>query len=152
VQRWRMIVRNHAWDLIVQGVFVDVIRGVHTLSVRLIQFPQRWWRHAVANGEQGTSQGYAGAIPLVRATISVSIAWTADIVEVISVDQRSPPDGRLPCTQDLGLASRATLVDMFDGCPAGVVPCWWNRANPHIRGARPLSQGGSLVVPWCRAA
>lgn len=53
-QRWRTFVRNHAWDLIVRGLSVGFIRGVQALSVRLIQFPQRWWRHAVTNGVQGT--------------------------------------------------------------------------------------------------
>jgi hypothetical protein len=151
-QRWRTFVRNHAWDIITRSVSVDFILGVRTLSVRLIQFLLQWWRHAVANGVRGTSQGDAGAIALVRATISVPIAWTADADKVIGVDQRSPPEVGPSCTPDPGLASRATLVNRFDVCPAGAGLHRWNRANPHTQGAGPLRKGGSRTVLWCRAA
>ena len=97
VQCWQTFVRNHAWDLIVRGVSVDVIRDVQALSVRLRQFPQRWWRHAVSTAGQGTPQGYAAAIPLLRGTMSVPVVGAADTGEVISVDQRSPPDGGPSC-------------------------------------------------------
>ena len=151
-QRWRTFLRNHAWDLITRGVAVDVIRGVQVLARRLIQSPQRWWRHAVSNAGQGTPQHHAAAKPLLRGTMSGPVAWAADTGEVIRVDQRSPPDGSPSCSHDPGLATRATLVDRFDGCPAGVVLCGWNRASPHLRGARPLSQGVSRMVPGRRAA
>jgi hypothetical protein len=151
-QSWRTFVRNHAWNLIVQGVSVDVIPGVQALSIRLIQFTQRWWRHAVPNAGQGNPQGRAVAMPLLCATMSVLVAWSAGTGEVIRVDQRSPPDGRPSGSHALGLVTRATLVDRFDECPAGVVLCRCNRASLHIRGASPLSQGGSRAVPWRRAA
>src|SRR5882724_3680905 len=151
-QRWRTFVRNHTWDLIVRGVSVDFIRGVHALSIRLIQFSQKWWRHTVSNAVQGTPQGHAGAMPLLRATMSVPLSWSADTGEVICVDQRSPPDGGLSCPHAPGLDPRATSVDSFDVCPAGAVLCWWNRASPHTRSVRPLSKSGSRVVPWRRAA
>lgn len=152
VQGWRSFVRNHAWDLIVRGVSVNCIRGVQALSVRLIQCPQRWWRHAITHGVQGTPQGHAVAMLVLRATMSVPVAWSADTGEVIRVDQRSPPDCGPSCSYDPGLTTRATSVDRFDGCPAGAVLCGRNRASPYTRGARPLSQGGSRVVPWRRAA
>jgi hypothetical protein len=151
-QRWRTFVRNHAWDLIVRGVSMDFIRGVQALSIRLIQFPQRWWRHAVSNAVQGTPQGPAGARPLLSAPTSGLAVWSPVTVEVIRVDQRSPPDCGPSCPQDPGLATRGLSGGIFDVCPAGAVLCWWNRASPHTRGARPLSTGGSLVVPWRRTA
>jgi hypothetical protein len=151
-QRWRTFVRNHARNLIVRGVSVDFIRGVQALSVRLIQFPQRWWRHAVTNGVQGTPQGHAVAMSLLSATIAVPLAWSADSVEVISVDQRSPPDGGPSRSHAPGLATQATSVARFDVCPAGAVLCWGNRASPRTRGARPLSKGGTRVVPCRRVA
>jgi hypothetical protein len=123
-QRWGTFMRNHAWDLIVRGVSVDFIRDVQALSVRLIQFPQRWWRHAVTNGVQGTPQGHAVAMPLLSATMSVPVAWSAGTVEVICMDQRSPPDFGPSCPHDPGLTTRATSVDIFDVCPAGAV-LWW---------------------------
>src|SRR5882724_1928628 len=150
-QRWRTFVRNHAWNLSVRGVSVDFIRGVQALSVRLIQFSQTWWRHAVTNVVQGTPR-HAVAMSLLSATMAVPVAWSADTVEVIRVDQRSPPDCRPSCSYDPGLTTRATSVDRFDGCPAGAALCGWKRAGPHTRGAKPLSQGESWVVPWCRAA
>jgi hypothetical protein len=151
-QRWRTFVHNHAWDLTVRGVAADGLRGVHALTVRLIQFLQRWWCHAVATGVQGASQGDAGAAPLLGVTIAVPIAWPADTGEVIRVDQRSPPDGGPPGTHAPGLASRATSVDRFNVCPAGTGLCRWNRASSHTRRAKPLSTDGSRVVPWRRAA
>jgi putative transposase len=69
-QRWRTFVRNHAWDLIVRDVSMDVIRGVQALLMRLLQFPQRWWRHAVSSAVRGTPQSHAVAMPLLRATVS----------------------------------------------------------------------------------
>jgi hypothetical protein len=152
VQRWRTFVRNHAWDLTVQGASVDVSRGVRALSIRLIQFTQRRWRRAVWNAVQGTPQGHAVAMPLLRATMARPVAWSADTVEVIRVDQRSPPGGRPSCAYDSGLATRAISADRCDVRPTGAVLCRWNRASPHTRIARPLSKGGSQVVPWCRAA
>jgi hypothetical protein len=151
-QRWWTFVRNHAWNLIVQGVSVDGLPGVQALSIRLIQSTQRWWRHAVPSGGQGNPQGHAVALPLLRATMSALVVWSADTGEVIRVDQRSPPDGRPSGSHTCGLATRATLVDRFDECPSGVVLCRWHRASPPIRGASPLSQGGSRAVPWGRAA
>jgi Homeodomain-like domain len=152
VQRWRTFVCNHAWDLIVRGVAVDWIRGVHALTVCLIQFLQHWWCHTGATGVQGASQGDAGAIPLLRVTISVPIAWPADTGAVIRVDQRSPPDDEPSCTHDPDFATRATSVDQFDVCPADAALHWWNRATPPTQGARPLSIGGSREVPGRRAA
>jgi hypothetical protein len=152
VQRWRTFVRNHARDLIVRGVVVDVIRGLQALFIRLLQSPQRWWRHAVSNAGQGTPQHHAAAMPLLRGTMSGPIAWAADTGEVIRVNQRSPPDGSPSGSHDPGLATRAISADRFDVCPAGAVLCRWDRASPHTRSARPLSKGGSQVVPWYRAA
>jgi hypothetical protein len=151
-QRWRTFVRNHAWDLIVRGVSVDCIRGVQALSRRLLQFLRRWWCHAVSNAVQGTPQGHAVAMPLLHATMSGPVAWSADTVEVIRVDQRSPPDGGPSCAHAPGLATQATSVDRCDMCPAGAVLRRWNRASPHTQGPRPLSTGGNQVVPWRRAA
>jgi hypothetical protein len=151
-QRWCTFMRNHAWDLIVRGVSVNFIRSVQALFIRLRQFPQRWWRHAVTNGLQGTPQGHAVAMSLLRATMSGPVAWFADTVEVISVDQRSPPDFGPSCSHVPGLATQTTSVDRCDVGSAGAVLCGWNRASPHTRGARPLSQGGSQVVPLRRAA
>jgi hypothetical protein len=151
-QRWRTFGRNHAWDLLVHGVVVDVIRGLQVLFIRLLQFPQRWWRHAVSNAGQGTPQGHAAAIPLLRGTMSVPVACSVDTVEMISVDQRSPPDGGPSYTPDPRLATRVTSVDRFDVCPTSAVLCRWNKASPYTRGTEPLRQGGSQVVPSRRAA
>jgi hypothetical protein len=152
VQRWRTFLRNHARTLIVRGMSVDFIQSLQALFIRLIQFPQRWCRHAVSNAGQGTPQGHAVAMPLLRGTTSAPVACSVDTVEVISVDQRSPPDGNPSCSHDPGLATRAISADRFNVCPAGALLCRWNRASPHTRSARLLSKGGSQVVPWRRAA
>jgi hypothetical protein len=151
-QRWRTFVRNHAWDLIVRGVSVNVIRGMQALFVRLIQFPQRWWRHTVTTAGQRTPQGHAVAMPLLRTTMSGPVAWSADTGEVISVDQRSPPDYEPSRVHAPGLATRAASVDRSDVCPADAALHWWTKATLHTQGARPLSIGGSRVVSGCRAA
>ena len=151
-QRWRTFVRNHAWDLIVRGVSVNVIRGVQALSVRLTQCSQRCWRHAVSTAGQRTPQSHAVAMPLLCAILSIPVAWSADTVEVIRVDQRSPPDGGPSGSHDPSLTTRAISVDRFDVCAAGAVLCRWNRASPHTRGAKLPSMGGIRVAPWRRAA
>jgi hypothetical protein len=152
-QRWRTFICNHAQALIVHGIAVDLLtRGAQAVSAWIRWLWHHWWGRSVTRGVQGTSQGYAGAIPLLRAIISVPIAWTADTGEAISMDERSPPDCGPSGTHDRCLAARDTSVDRFDVCPAGTASCWWNRANPHMRGVRPLRKGGSRVVPWCQAA
>jgi hypothetical protein len=151
--RWRTFMRHHAQALIVHGLAVDLLtRGAQAVSARIRRLWHHWWGRSVTRGVQGTSQGYAGTIPLLRAIISVPPVWTADTGAVIRVDQRSPPDGGPSCTHDPGLASQATSVNRFDGCPAGAGRCGGQRAGPHTRGAKPLSTGKSRVVPWPRAA
>jgi hypothetical protein len=151
-QRWRTFVHKHAWDLIVHGVLVDVIQGLHALLIRLLQSPQRWWRHAVSNAGHGTPQDHTAALPLLCGTMSAPVAWAADTGEVISVDQRSPPDGNPSCIHAPGLATRAISVDRFAVCPAGAALCGWQRAGPHTWGAKLPRMAGSRVAPWRRAA
>jgi hypothetical protein len=151
-QRWRTFLRNHAWDLIVRGVAADLIRGRRALSARIIQIVQGWWNRSVASRWRRTPPRDTTWLSWRSAPASGLAVWSQVIVEVIRVDQRSPPNGGPSYTHDPGLATRVTLVDRFDVCPAGAVGCWWNRAGPHTRGAGPLSKNGSRVVPLRRAA
>jgi hypothetical protein len=70
-------------------------------------------------------------------TVWVPTAWSPDTEDVISVDERSPPDGRPPCTHDPGTAVRATPADTLDVCPVVAARCWWYRAGPHVPSAAP---------------
>jgi hypothetical protein len=151
-QRWRAFVRNHAWDFIVRGVAADLTRHRHVLCTRIIQIVQGWWNRSVASNWQRTPPRDTTWLSWRSAPTSGLAVWSPVIVEVIRVDQRSPPDCKPSCAHVPGLATRTTSVDMVGVCPAGAVLCGWNRASPHTRGARPLSKGGSRVVPWCRAA
>jgi hypothetical protein len=151
-QRWRTFVRNHAWDLIVRGVASDLAQGVQALAARMRWLLQRCRRPTVACGLRGAPPRDATFLSRLSTPASGLAAWSPVIVEVITVDQRSPPDCGPSCTHDPGLATRATSVGRFDVCPAGAALCWWNRASPHTRGAKPLSKGGSRIVPWRRAA
>jgi hypothetical protein len=151
-QRWRTFVRNHAWDLIIRGVASDLARGVQALAARMRWLRQRCRRPTVASGLRGTLPRDATGLSRLSTTASGLAACSPVIVEAIGVDQRSPPDWRPSCTHDPCLATRATSVDRFDVCSAGAALCGWNRASPPTWGARPLSKGGSRVVPWRRAA
>ena len=130
----------------------DLTRGVQTLAARIRSLLQGCRRPTVASGLWGTAPRDATCRSRLSATTSGLPAWSPVIVEVIGVDQRSPPDFGPSCPHDPGLATQATTVDKLDVCPAGAALCWWNRAHPHTRGARPLSKGGSQVLPRRRAA
>jgi len=54
-QRWRSFIRNHAWDLIVQGVYAELTQGVQALSVWIIQSLQCWQGRCVTSRVQGFS-------------------------------------------------------------------------------------------------
>jgi Homeodomain-like domain len=152
VQRWHPFLRNHAWDLIVRGVAADLPRGRRACFAHIIPIVQGWWNRAGASQWQGTPPPDTTWLSWQNAPASGLAVWLPIIVKVTRVDQRSPPDGRPSGSHDPGLATQAIAVDRFDVCPAGAVRCRWHRANPHTRSAKPLSQGGSQVVPWRRAA
>jgi hypothetical protein len=151
-QRWRTFLRNHAWDLITSGVAADLTRGRKALSARITPIMQRWWNRSVASRWRRTLPRDTTWLPWRSAPAPGLAVWSPVIVEVINVDQRSPPDGKLPYTPDPGLAARVTSADRFDGCPAGPTLGEWNKISLHTRGAKPLSKGRLLVAPWRRAA
>jgi hypothetical protein len=151
-QRWRTFLRNHAWDLIVRGVAADLTRSRRAFLARIIPIVQGWWNRSVASRWRGISPRDATLAPWLRAPSSGLTVWSPVIVEVIRVDQRSPPDGGPSYTHDPYTATRVTSVDGFDVCPAGAARCGWRRAGLHTLGAKPLSTGKSQVVPWRRAA
>jgi hypothetical protein len=150
-QRWCTCVRHHAWDLIARGVACDLTHGVQTLAARIRWLLQRCRRPTVASGLRGTSPRDAACLSQLSAPALGLAAWSPVIVDVIGVDQRSPPDCGPSCTHDPGLATHATAVDRLDVCPAGAALCWWNGAHPHTQGARPLSKRGRQVFPRRRA-
>jgi hypothetical protein len=151
-QRWRTFLHNHAWDLIARGMASDLARGMQALAAWVRGPLQRWRRPPVASRLRGIRQRDAALLSPLSAPASGLAVWSPVIVEVISVDQRSPPDGKLPYTSDPSLATRVTSVDRFDVCPAGPTLGEWNRTSLHTRGAKPLSKGRIRVDPWRRAA
>lgn len=151
-QRWRTFVRNHAWDLIACGMAANLTQGIQALAVWMRGLLQRWRRPTVVSAWRGTPRHDTTCRSQMGTPTSGPAVWSPVIVEAIPVDQRSPPDGVPSCAHDPGFATRATLVDRFDGCPAGAVRCWRNRASPRTRSARLLCKGGSRVAPWRRAA
>jgi hypothetical protein len=151
-QRWQTFVRNHAWDLITRGMAADLTRGVRAVAARMRWLLQRCRGRTVASGLRRNRPRDATCRSRLSATASGLVVWSPVIVEVIRVDQRSPPDRGLSRVHAPGLATQATSVDRFDVCPAGAVQCRWSRASPHTRSARPLSRGVSRVVPRRRAA
>jgi hypothetical protein len=151
-QRWRTFLRQHAWDLIVRGVAANLTRGMQALWVWIIQIVQGWWSRSVASGLQGHSMSDAVALVLPSDTIPMCPAWSPDPEEILSADERSPPDMGLLHHHDRCIAARATPVDMFDVCPVVAARCGWNRASPHSRGIQPLSTRGTQAIRWGRAA
>ena len=137
-QRWRTFVRNHAWDLIVRGMAADL----YPRCAGRVGTDQT--ATGSGGGDRSVASGCAGdlhrvtprAFPRLSAPASGLAAWSPVIVEVIRVDQRSPPDGRPSCTHDPGLATRATSVDRFDGCPAGAALVWVEQGQPSHAGCQ----------------
>ena len=151
-QRRRTFVRNHARDLLVRGVAADLTRGRQTLGARIIQIMQWWWNRSVASRWRRTPMRNTVWLSWRSTPASGLAVWSPVIVGVIRADQRSPPDGGPSYTPDPGLATGVTAVDRFDVCPVGDTLCGSQMARPHTRGAKPLSQGGIRVAPWCQAA
>jgi hypothetical protein len=151
-QRWRTFVRNHAWDLIASGMVSDLARGVQALAARMRWLLQRCRGRTVASRWRRTPPRDATWLSWRNALASGLAVWSLVTVEVIRADQRSPPDCGPSYTPDPGLATRVTSDDRFDVRPTGAALCGWYRAVPHTRGAKPLNNGGSRVVPWRRAA
>lgn len=146
-QRWRTFLRHHARALIVNGV-----SGVQAWSIRIRRLLP-WWRdRPIASELPGSSQTDAVILSLRHETGSVPPAWSPDTVNVISVDERSPPAYRPPCTHDPGTAVRAIPAVTLDMHPVITALCWWNGASPHAWSAAPLSKDGIRGIPWRRAA
>jgi Homeodomain-like domain len=150
-QRWHTFLRNHAWDLIVHGVAADFTRGRRAFFARIIPIVQGWWNRSVAGWWRRIPPRDTTWLSSRSVPASGLAVWSPVIVEAIHVDQRSPPAGSPSSAHDPGFAMRATWVDRFDGCPAGAVRRWRNRASPRARNARLLCKGGSRVTPWRRA-
>jgi hypothetical protein len=100
-QRWRTFVRHHAWDLIARGVASDLTRGMQAFAAWMRWLPQRWRRPTVASALRGTPLHDATCLSRLSATPSGRAMWSPVTVEVISVDQRSPPDFGPSCTMIL---------------------------------------------------
>jgi hypothetical protein len=146
-QRWRTFVRNHAGELISSGMSADFLtRGAQVVSARIRRFLQRWWSHAVASGVQGGAPRDAVALLLLIDTRLVLAAWSLGTVEVISEDNRSPPDMRPPCHHNPFIAARATPVDTLALRPAVGTGCWWIRTSASSRSAKPLSKSKSQAI------
>jgi hypothetical protein len=152
-QRWRTFVRNHACELIVRGMAMDLLtRGAETRLARMRQCRHCWWGRSIVRGWQGSTPREAVAIALLRDIRSVPAAWALGTMEVISKDDRSPPDTRPSCHDDSCTATRVTLVVTLDLRPVVRARYWWNRASASPRSAEPLSQSAPHAVPVWRVA
>jgi hypothetical protein len=152
-QRWRTFVRNHAGELISSGMAAEFLtRGAQAVSARIRRCLQRWWSHAVAREVQGSTPRDAVALLLLIDTRSVPATWSPGTVEVISEDNRSPPDMRSPCYHRPFIATRVPPVDTLAWRPAVGAGCWWHRVNTGSRNAKPLNTRASQVALFQRAA
>jgi hypothetical protein len=151
-QRWRTFMRNHAWDLIIHGVAVDLTRDLQAWSTRLMRSLRRWWGQAVASRMQGLPQRDAISIALLHKTVSGPIVWSPGIVHVCSVADRGPPDMKLshhhaPCT-----ATHSPQVDTVFVRPTVAVLCEWHKGAAHSRGTQLLCHSETQSAPWQRVA
>jgi len=140
-QRWRTCLRQHAWDLIVSGVAVDLTRGLQTWSARLMRRLQCWWGQAVASRGQERPQRATVPMALLSETVLVPAAWSVDTGHGIRVAERSPPAMGLPHNHDSCTATRATQVDTVVVYPAVAALDRWERAGPLSRGTQSLHHG-----------
>jgi hypothetical protein len=151
-QRWRTFLRNHAWDLIVSGIAVDLTRGRQAWSARLMQGLQCGWGHAVASREKECSQRATAPMALLSETILVPATWSVDTGQGICVAERSPPAMVPPHNHDACTATRATQMDMPVVSPVMAALARWERAGPHSRGIQSLHHGVTRATPWQRVA
>jgi homeodomain-containing protein len=152
-QRWRTFVRNHAGALISSSMAAELLtRGAQAVSARIRWFLQRWWGHAAAHGMQGSAPREAVTLVLLLETRSTLAAWFPGTVEVLSEDDRSPPEMRPPGHHDPFIATRAPPVDTLALRPVVGVDCGWNRANAKTRSAKPLNKRASQATPVQQAA
>jgi hypothetical protein len=114
--------------------------------------PSAMWGRAAPRGWQGSAPRDAVSLALLSDTRAVPVAWSPGTLEVISEDDRSPPDRRPPRYDDPGPATRVPLVDTFALRPAVGASCGWNRASTRSWSTEPLSKCASQVVRLPQAA
>jgi hypothetical protein len=151
-QRWRTFLRNHAWDLITNGVAADLTRGVRAVSAQMIRVLQCWPGRSGVSEWQETTPRDAVSLTLLIDTMARPAAWSPDTMEVLRVDERSPPAMEPPHTDGPCTATRATPVDMFDVCPVVAACGCWNRASPPPCCIQPIRDRGTQATLWRRAA
>jgi hypothetical protein len=153
-QRWRTFVRNHAWDLIVRGVYAELTRGVQAWFAWIRRSFQGWQGRCITSRMQGVPTATdTVARALVCDAASGPVAWSADAVAVRRVAERSPPAAmERSCIPHHGTPAQATQVDTVIVCPGGVALDGWNMSSPHARCVQHLHKSGTLAVLWLRAA
>jgi hypothetical protein len=153
-QCWRTFMRNHAWDLIVRGVYAELTQGVQAWFGWIRWSLQRWQGRCVTSSVQGIPTATdTVAMALVCDTALGLVVWSAVAVEVRRMAERSPPAAMaLSCLPHHGPPTRAIQVDTVGVHPAGAVLDGWNRARPPARCVQHLHKGGTLAVLWLRAA
>lgn len=151
-QRWRTFLRNHAWDFIISGVAADLTRGMQAMSARMIRVLQCWPGRSGVSALSETAPRDAVSPALLITTMAMPAAWSPDPMEVLRLDEGSPPAMGPPHTNGPCTAARAAPVDTFDVCPVVAARGGWQRASASPRGLQPVSERGTQAIPWRRAA
>lgn len=95
-QRWRTFMRNHAGELIASSMSTDLfIRGVQVWAWMKWGL-HRWWGRSVTSRGQESAPSHAVCLLLLTETRSGPAAWLPGTCELISEDDRSPPEMRPP--------------------------------------------------------
>jgi hypothetical protein len=151
-QRWSTFIRNHAGELIVSSMSTDLLtRGIQVLA-QVKRFFHRWWGRSVASRGQESAPSHAMFLLLLTDARLVPAAGPPGPCEVISENDRSPPDIRPPYHPVPDTAARVIPMDALDVRPALDVGCGWNRARASSGSAEPLSPSAPQVILLRRAA
>jgi hypothetical protein len=149
-QRWRTFLRNHAWDLSVSGVAVDLTCGRQAWSARLMRSLQYWWGQAVASRGQERPQRATVPVARLSETMLILAVWSVETRHGIRVAERSPPAMESPHKHDACTATRATQVNMVVVYPAVTALDRWDRAGPHSWGPQSLHHEETRAIPLQR--
>jgi hypothetical protein len=97
---WRTFIRHHAYDLVTSGVYAELARRLHTLSVQVIRALPRRLASWTTREAQRSAWRDVVSITQPSSTASVPAIWAPGIVDRVRIPERSPPDSQLSCYND----------------------------------------------------
>jgi hypothetical protein len=93
---WRTCIRHHAYALVARGVYAELARRFHTLSIQVIRTLPCWLASWTTREARRSAWRDVMSLTPPSSTTSVSSLWAPGIVDRVRVPERSPPDPQRP--------------------------------------------------------